>query len=69
MGHSLGDELSRKVEDSESYLKKDILLDDKHNKYSTNKWELFKACLDREILLTRRNSFVHVFKLAQVYLF
>lgn len=68
MGQRLDDELSRTIEDSESHLKKDILLDDKNSKYSTNKWELFKACLDREILLTRRNSFVHVFKLAQVYL-
>ncbi|XP_063937253.1 pleiotropic drug resistance protein 3 [Daucus carota subsp. sativus] len=66
MGHSLDEELSRTVEDSESYLKKDILLNDKKNKYSTNKWGLFKACLDREILLTRRNSFIHIFKLAQL---
>lgn len=68
MGHSLDDELSRTVEDSESHLKKDTLLNDKNNKYSTSKWEMFKACLGREILLTRRNSFIHVFKLAQVYL-
>ncbi|KAL8120357.1 hypothetical protein AgCh_017512 [Apium graveolens] len=66
IGHSLDDELSRTVENSESYLNKDILPDDKNNKYSTNKWDLFKACLDREILLTRRNSFIHVFKLAQL---
>ena len=69
IGHSLDDELSKTVEDSESYLKKDILLNDKKNKYSTNKWGLFKACLDREILLTRRNSFIHKFKLAQVHFF
>ncbi|KAK9161847.1 hypothetical protein Syun_008188 [Stephania yunnanensis] len=29
-------------------------------KYSLTKWELLKACLKREILLMRRNSFVYV---------
>lgn len=36
------------------------------NTYSLRKWELFKACLAREWLLMKRNSFVHVFKSAQV---
>ncbi|OWM75462.1 hypothetical protein CDL15_Pgr021626 [Punica granatum] len=34
--------------------------------YSLKKWELFKACLAREWLLMKRNSFVHVFKSAQL---
>lgn len=35
-------------------------------KYSLSKWELFKACIMREILLMKRNSFVYVFKSTQV---
>lgn len=38
-------------------------------KYSLGKWELFKACVDRELLLMKRNSFVYVFKTAQVRLY
>ncbi|PRQ53696.1 putative pleiotropic drug resistance protein PDR/CDR [Rosa chinensis] len=36
------------------------------NIYSLRKWELFKACLSREWLLMKRNSFIHVFKSAQL---
>ncbi|KAJ4822694.1 hypothetical protein Tsubulata_024898 [Turnera subulata] len=32
-----------------------------------SRWELFKACMDREWLLMKRNSFVHVFKTSQVF--
>jgi len=34
--------------------------------YSSRKWELFKACMARELLLMKRNTFVYVFKTAQV---
>lgn len=34
--------------------------------YSSRKWELFKACLAREWMLMKRNSFLYVFKSAQV---
>ena len=34
--------------------------------YSLSRWELFKACMSRELLLMRRNSFVYVFKTTQV---
>ncbi|KAL4355453.1 hypothetical protein GQ457_06G030900 [Hibiscus cannabinus] len=34
--------------------------------YSLGKWELLKACIAREWLLMKRNSFVHVFKSAQL---
>ncbi|KAJ3709078.1 hypothetical protein LUZ61_012783 [Rhynchospora tenuis] len=34
--------------------------------YSLSKWELFKACVSRELLLMRRNSFVYIFKLTQM---
>ncbi|KAK9040737.1 hypothetical protein V6N11_015877 [Hibiscus sabdariffa] len=34
--------------------------------YSLGKWELLKACIAREWLLMKRNSFVHVFKSSQL---
>ncbi|KAJ6324763.1 hypothetical protein OIU76_011955 [Salix suchowensis] len=34
--------------------------------YSVRKWELFKACMAREVLLMKRNTFVYVFKTAQL---
>ncbi|KAK4782422.1 hypothetical protein SAY86_016524 [Trapa natans] len=35
---------------------------------SLSKWELFRACMSRELLLMRRNSFVYVFKTVQLVL-
>ncbi|GJZ47224.1 pleiotropic drug resistance protein 1-like protein [Tanacetum coccineum] len=35
-------------------------------KYGLNKKDLLKACIDREILLMKRNSFVYYFKLSQI---
>jgi ABC-type multidrug transport system ATPase subunit len=35
-------------------------------KYGISKWELFKACFDREWLLMKRNSFVYIFKITQI---
>ncbi|KAK9291868.1 hypothetical protein L1049_019818 [Liquidambar formosana] len=34
--------------------------------YSLSKWELFSACMSREFLLMRRNSFIYVFKTTQL---
>lgn len=34
--------------------------------YSLPKWQLFKACLSRELLLMKRNSFIYIFKTVQV---
>ncbi|KAL8105524.1 hypothetical protein AgCh_029350 [Apium graveolens] len=39
---------------------------DKNNKYSMTKWQLFKACMDREVLLTRRNISTNVIKSTQL---
>ncbi|KAE9446163.1 hypothetical protein C3L33_21939, partial [Rhododendron williamsianum] len=36
------------------------------SKYSLSKWDLFRACMSREYLLMRRNSFIYVFKTVQV---
>nr|GFB44569.1 pleiotropic drug resistance protein 1-like [Tanacetum cinerariifolium] len=38
-------------------------------KYGLNKKDLLKACIDREILLMKRNLFVYYFKLSQAYAF
>ncbi|KAI3716295.1 hypothetical protein L6452_23532 [Arctium lappa] len=37
-----------------------------NNKYGLSKKELLKACIDREILLMKRNSFVYIFKIFQL---
>lgn len=37
--------------------------------YSVSRWELFKACLSREFLLMKRNSFIYIFKSSQVMIF
>lgn len=37
--------------------------------YSLSKYELFKACMARELLLMKRNSFVYVFKTVQVKIY
>ncbi|XP_004302337.1 PREDICTED: pleiotropic drug resistance protein 3-like [Fragaria vesca subsp. vesca] len=34
--------------------------------YSLSKWELFRACSSRELLLMKRNSFIYVFKTVQL---
>ncbi|KAJ0976466.1 hypothetical protein J5N97_018431 [Dioscorea zingiberensis] len=35
------------------------------NQYSLPKWELFRACMARELLLMKRNSFLYIFKIFQ----
>ncbi|XVF32975.1 hypothetical protein REPUB_Repub17cG0128800 [Reevesia pubescens] len=60
-GLRLNEELStafNKTEDHENALS--------FNTYSLGKWELFKACLAREWLLMKRNSYFYVFKSAQL---
>ncbi|KAK8551179.1 hypothetical protein V6N12_039836 [Hibiscus sabdariffa] len=37
-------------------------------KYGVGKWELLKACIAREFLLMKRNSFVYIFKCIQLIL-
>ncbi|XVF34334.1 hypothetical protein REPUB_Repub18cG0050800 [Reevesia pubescens] len=36
------------------------------NEYSVSKWEIFRACMSRELLLMSRNSFLYIFKLTQL---
>ncbi|PWA80245.1 pleiotropic drug resistance protein 3 [Artemisia annua] len=36
------------------------------NVYSISRWDMFRACMSREILLMKRNSFVYIFKFTQL---
>lgn len=38
------------------------------SRYGVSKKELLKACIDRELLLMKRNSFVYIFRTCQVSL-
>ncbi|KAA8542996.1 hypothetical protein F0562_021509 [Nyssa sinensis] len=61
VGQKLDEELSQPFSKSEFH--KNAL---SFKIYSLRKWELFKACFGREWLLMKRNSFIHVFKSAQL---
>ncbi|XP_024171768.2 pleiotropic drug resistance protein 1 isoform X3 [Rosa chinensis] len=63
IGRKVGDELSIPFNKSEGH---PAALSTK--KYGVNKKELFKVCMARQILLTKRNSFVYIFKLVQLIL-
>ncbi|XAR61468.1 Sulfate-transporting ATPase [Bertholletia excelsa] len=60
-GQRLDEELSQPISKSD-FNKKALSF----NIYSLRKWELLKACMSREWLLMKRNSFVHVFRSAQL---
>ncbi|GFP80387.1 pleiotropic drug resistance protein 3 [Phtheirospermum japonicum] len=62
-GKKLSDELSVPFDKSKSH-KNSISF----NVYSLSKWTLFKACMSREFILMKRNSFVYVFKSVQLTL-
>lgn len=61
VGKKLGDELATPFDKSKSH---PAALTTK--KYGASKKELLKACISRELLLMKRNSFVYIFKLTQV---
>ncbi|KAG2407357.1 Pleiotropic drug resistance protein [Vigna angularis] len=62
LGKKLEEELLKPFDKSQSH-NNDALVS---KKFSLSKWELFKACIMREILLMKRNSFVYVFKSTQL---
>lgn len=61
VGQRIGDELSTPFNKAKSH---PAALE--RRKYGVGKMELFKACLSRELLLMKRNSFVYALKLIQV---
>ncbi|GLU07182.1 hypothetical protein SLE2022_241490 [Rubroshorea leprosula] len=61
VGQKLDEELCRPFNKNES--QKSAL---SFNIYTLKKWELFKACMAREWLLMKRNSFIHIFKTGQL---
>lgn len=60
-GKKLNEEMSEEFMKSENH-KRSI----SNSVYSLSKWTLFKACMSREIILMRRNSFIYKFKTIQV---
>ncbi|XP_031274859.1 pleiotropic drug resistance protein 3-like [Pistacia vera] len=61
LGKKLDEDLSVPFNKSESH-KVALSFD----MYSISKWQLFKACMSREFLLMKRNSFIYVFKTVQI---
>ncbi|XP_065849475.1 pleiotropic drug resistance protein 1-like [Euphorbia lathyris] len=61
IGKRLGDELATPFDESKSHPAALTT-----NKYGISKKELLKACISRELLLMKRNSFVYIFKIVQI---
>ncbi|XVE82355.1 hypothetical protein DITRI_Ditri15bG0142000 [Diplodiscus trichospermus] len=61
IGQNLDEELSKPFHKSQS-LRNALSF----KSYSLSKWDLFKACSMRELLLMKRNSFTYVFKSVQL---
>ncbi|OVA16670.1 ABC transporter-like [Macleaya cordata] len=61
LGQKIEEELSKPCEKFQT--QKDAL---SFTNNSKTKWELFKTCMGRELLLTKRNSIASVFRLAQL---
>ncbi|XP_009765624.1 pleiotropic drug resistance protein 3 [Nicotiana sylvestris] len=57
----LNEELSVPYDNSRSHRNSITFRD-----YSLPKWELFRACMSREFLLMKRNSFIYIFKTVQL---
>nr|XP_012466211.1 unnamed protein product [Gossypium raimondii]KJB84256.1 hypothetical protein B456_N013800 [Gossypium raimondii] len=61
VGMKLGDELGTPFDKTKSHPAALTT-----QKYGVGKWELLKACIAREFLLMKRNSFVYIFKCMQL---
>lgn len=61
LGKKLDEELSKSFDKSQAHNNAISF-----NEYTLSKWELFRACMSRELLLMKRNSFTYVFKTTQV---
>ncbi|KAL5769502.1 hypothetical protein ACOSP7_013656 [Xanthoceras sorbifolium] len=62
LGRKLNEDLSEPYDKSEKSHKHALSF----SMYSLSRWELFRACMSRELLLMKRNSFVYVFKTTQL---
>ncbi|KAM7272910.1 hypothetical protein ACFE04_027574 [Oxalis oulophora] len=60
IGKKLKEDISKPCDESQFH--KDAL---SFSVYSLSKWEMFRACMSREYLLMKRNSFLYVFKTVQ----
>ncbi|KAK6143828.1 hypothetical protein DH2020_024176 [Rehmannia glutinosa] len=60
-GKQLSEELSVPFDKSKSH--KNAI---NFSVYSLRKWDLFRACMSRELILMKRNSFIYVFKSVQL---
>ncbi|KAK1363011.1 hypothetical protein POM88_038572 [Heracleum sosnowskyi] len=63
VGRRMGDDLGTPFDKSKSHPAALTT-----NKYGVGKLELLKACTSREILLRKRNTFVYIFKSAQLFI-
>ncbi|KAM3193834.1 hypothetical protein ACQJBY_070459 [Aegilops geniculata] len=63
-GQNLAEELSKPYDESKGH--KNAL---SFSIYSLSKWDLLKACFARELLLMKRNAFIHITKATQLGLF
>ncbi|KAF9617018.1 hypothetical protein IFM89_033088 [Coptis chinensis] len=63
IGRKIGDEIATPFDKSKSHPAALMT-----KKYGVNKKELLKACISREYLLMKRNSFVYIFKCSQLTL-
>ncbi|KAK1319195.1 Pleiotropic drug resistance protein 3 [Acorus calamus] len=61
IGRKLEEELSKNYDKSQSH--KSAL---SFTSYSLTKWDLFKACMAREVLLLKRNLFIYAFRIVQL---
>ncbi|KAJ6849619.1 ABC transporter G family member 41 isoform X1 [Iris pallida] len=61
IGQRLDEELTKPYDKSQCHLNALSF-----NIYALPKWELFKACMGRELILMKRNSGVYIFKTSQV---
>ncbi|XP_041019937.1 pleiotropic drug resistance protein 3-like [Juglans microcarpa x Juglans regia] len=60
-GKKLDEELSEPYDKSQSHQNSLSF-----SPYSVSKWELFRACASRELLLMKRESFIYIFKTSQL---
>ncbi|KAJ4981232.1 hypothetical protein NE237_032069 [Protea cynaroides] len=61
IGRKLDEDLSEPFDKSQNH--KNAL---SFSLYSLSKWEIFKACMKREFVLMKRNSFIYIFKAVQL---